>query len=444
MSGEARRFTTPIRILIPLMLWFVIFLFARGLLPGLRAAAIKYDFAIYYVSALELRHGINPYTTDFTVDARRAGLKITDVTRSTEPPFALLLVKPLTRYTPLTAFNIWSIMNLIALIAALILLLRRESAFSRAALWTLAALAFAYPPVLSHFWYGQSKLPILLLLVVFTGLLERGSDELAGVALALAGLMRVYPLVLGGYLVLERRWRALAWMLGSLFVGWIATVVLIGPVNCVSFAPGLSYLMENTWIAKSGDNAPLAALVRSFSALGLGSLLSFETKRSILLTVDFLLLTLTVRATLAHQLGDRKSDFRIVSLWVVTAIILPPVSWDHDMTLALMPLIGIALAASKHEASHRTIAMAIISWLLVAIWRFSGIRDGEIVSGFASHALHETSSLSLMCMYWASYWFVLDTATESIPLWQVPLVALTRIFGTSGPKLNPSSIEVTG
>ncbi len=176
----------------------------------------------------------------------------------------------------------------------------------------------------------------------------------------------------------------------------------------------------------------------------MGSLLSFETKRSILLTVDFLLLTLTVRATLAHQLGDRKSDFRIVSLWVVTAIILPPVSWDHDMTLALMPLIGIALAASKHEASHRTIAMAIISWLLVAIWRFSGIRDGEIVSGFASHALHETSSLSLMCMYWASYWFVLDTATESIPLWQVPLVALTRIFGTSGPKLNPSSIEVTG
>jgi len=445
MSGEKKLTKRPMRIILPLMLWLGIILFARGFIPGLRGRAIRNDFAIYYVSALELREGINPYTTEFSSTAHHAGLEIKDVTKSTEPPFALLLFEPLTSFLPFTAYVIWQTINFFSLCAALIILLRGDSRFSRPALWTLAAIAFAYPPVISHFFYGQSKLPILLMLVIAMRFLSvAGSDRTAGLMLAFAGLMRIYPLVLGGYLVLEGRWRALGWMLAGVFAGVLATTALIGPINCISFFQGLSYLTEDKWTAMSGDNAPLAMLIRSLQALSITSTLSGSTQHLILILINVLLLSFTVRATLAHRLGEQQAVMPILSLWVTTAIVLPPVSWDYDMTLLLIPFACIALAASRGEASRRSIVMALLSYLLIAVWRFSGIRDSEQASSFAGYVLRETASLSLLCAYYASYWFVLDSAAEAIPLWQVPMVALTRMFGSTSPKLKASSIEVAG
>ena len=185
-------------------------------------------------------------------------------------------------------------------------------------------------------------------------------------------------------------------------------------------------------------------LIRSFQTFGLTSTLSGSTQHLMLMGINLLLLSLTVRATLSHRIGEDQAALPILSLWITTAIVLPPVSWDYDMTLLLIPFGCIALAASRGEASRRAVTMAIVSYLLIAIWRFSGIRDSEQATSFAGHALRETASLSLLAAYCASYWFVIDTATKSIPLLQVPMVALTRVFGATSQKLKPSSIEVSG
>jgi hypothetical protein len=443
MGGRARRLASILRIVLPIVLWSALLLLASGFVPSLRGRAIRNDFAIYYVSALELREGVDPYATDFTPTADRAGLEIQDVTRSTEPPFALLIFEPLTRFAPLTAFTIWQSINFISLIGALVLLLRKASGLSGSSRWTLAAFALAYPPVLSHFWYGQSKLPILLMLVMGAHLLTRGYEATAGLILAFAGLLRVYPLVIAGYLVLERRWRALVAMGLGVMAGGLATVMLIGPTRCVSFAHGLSYLTTDQWIAKSGDNAPLASLVRLIHASAVVPTLSTACQHGLLIAIDFVLLSLTARATLLHPIADADSDFRIYALWVMTAIVLPPVAWDYDMVIALLPFACVAVAASSGRASARTIALAIASYALIALWRFSGIRDTDPVVGVNALTLRETASLSLIAAYVATYWFVTDGAAESIPLWQVPSVAWSRIFHTRLPQRSGSR-EVTG
>jgi hypothetical protein len=262
MGGKTGRVIPALRIGLPLVLWWALLLFAIGFVPSLHGRAIRNDFAVYYVAALELRNGVDPYTTDFAQTARSSGFEIRDVTRSTEPPPFLLLFEPFTHFPPSTAFWIWQTINFMSLAGALALLLGPGSGLSGPLAWTLAPLALIYPAVLSHFWYGQSKLLLLLMLVVVTRLMRRGFDGAAGLVLAFAGLARIYPFVIAGYIVLERRWRALAYMGVGATVGALATLALIGPANWLSFVRGLSFYVTNgQWItnaqgvSKSGDNA---------------------------------------------------------------------------------------------------------------------------------------------------------------------------------------------
>ena len=435
MGGRASRLATILRTSVPIILWAVLLLFASGFIPSLHSRAIKNDFAIYYVSALELRDGIDPYSTDFAPTAHQAGLEIKDIRKCTEPPLFLALFAPLTRFAPLTAYSIWQAINFISLVSALLLMLKGHSENSGSYGWTFAALAFTYPPVLSHFWYGQSKLPILLMLAIGARLLARGCDAAAGLILAFAGLLRIYPFVLAGYLVLERRWRAFAYMALGAATGSIAAVALVGTGNCLSFIRGLSYyLAMNQLIAKSGDNAPLAFAMRlSLGLEPVHALISLLGERGLLTAINLVLLTLTTRATLLRRAGD-DHELRIFSLWVMTAIILPPVSWDYDMTLILIPFAGIAMAARGGRASYRAIGMAVASYALIAIWRFSGIGDTAKVSGIVANTVKESASLSLIAAYSAAYWFAIDGAEESLPLWQVPSVAWSRIFPSGLPQ----------
>ncbi len=411
MRVRASRLATTLRACVPVVLWCAILLFAISFVPSLRSRAIRNDFAIYYASALEFREGIDPYSTDFAPTARQAGLEIKDIRKCTEPPLFLALFAPLTRFAPLTAYSIWQAINFISLVSALLLMLKGQSEISGSFGWTLAALAFTYPPLLSHFWYGQSKLPILLMLAIVARLLARGFDAAAGLILAFAGLLRIYPFVLVGYLVLERRWRAFAYMaLGAASLSY--------------------YLSVNQLITKSGDNAPLAFAVRLSHGIGpIRALILLIGEHGLLSAINLVLLSLTTQATLLRPPGD-DHELRIFSLWVMTAIILPPVSWDYDMTLILIPFAGIAVAARGGRASYRAIGMAVASYLLIALWRFSGIGDTAKVSGIVANTVKESASLSLIAAYCATYWFVTDSAEESIPLWQVPSVAWSRIFQT--------------
>ena len=451
MGGGALRSIRAVQWGVPILLWCALLLIAISFIPHLRSRAIRNDFAVYYVAALELRSGVDPYATDFAQSALDRGFKIRQVSRSTEPPSFLLLFEPLTRFSPVTAFWIWQTINLASLATALILLLGPTLGLSGPLVWTLAGLAFAYPAVLSHVWYGQSKLPLLLMMVVIARLMRRGSDGAAGLILAFAGLVRIYPFVVAGYFLLERRWRALIFMgVGTAF-GGLVTLALVGPSNCLSFVHGLSFYVSNgQWItnslgvSKSGDNAPLAFAMRLLHEFGLApNGVSGTAEHALLVAIDLVLLGLTVQATLLHPVDDQ-CDLPIFSLWVVTAIVMPPVSWDYDMTLLLLPFACLAAAASQGTATPRAIGMAAASYVLIGIWRFSGIGDAQEVTGASAILLKETASLSLLAAYLAAYWFAADGGTQKLTgLLDVPRVAWQRSFEPRERMLSASVARVS-
>ena len=111
----------------------------------------------------------------------------------------------------------------------------------------LVALTILYPPVSRHFVCSQNKFFTLLTLVLMMRCMEDGYDGIAGLLLALAGLTRMFPFVIGGYLLIRRRWRVILYAAaGSLLLGAI-TFAFIGAANSLSFFPSALVTSSRFW-----------------------------------------------------------------------------------------------------------------------------------------------------------------------------------------------------
>jgi hypothetical protein len=170
--------------------------FATMIGRSLPSKANQGDFAIYYVSALMMREGGDPYKAGLRTAGERLGLRTQPVDRSTDPPAFILCFEPLTRLRPRPAFWTWTAINFAALVASIALLLRREREISGYTRWAIVAAVILYPPVADHMMTGQNKLLILLMLVLVLCWTEQKRDASAGLILAAAGLLRVFPLLL--------------------------------------------------------------------------------------------------------------------------------------------------------------------------------------------------------------------------------------------------------
>jgi len=327
------------RICLPIILWVIVGIAAPAFITDLHRSGrdIQEDFAVYYVLGRELHQGINPYTTDFTASARLSGFNIHGVRHGSEPPtFIALVCDPLSRLPTRTAYWIWQFTNLECLVAALCLLIGPGSGVTPWTGLSLIALTLLYPPLITHIWMGQSKLPALLLLVLTMRWMERRRDCRAGFTLALASLLRFFPLGLVGYLLLQQRWRILFYTGLGILIGGAVTIALAGIHNCISFITAAALLVDQSWTVTARDISIDTFIARQLHAILPASVNSVSSAAFAINNVTKLLVLLTTaRATLAQPAGC-DPDSRIYSLWVVTSIVLLPVVWDYDLTLLLL------------------------------------------------------------------------------------------------------------
>jgi energy-converting hydrogenase Eha subunit E len=415
-SAAANRFSPRgstgrvLRIVIPTLLWTIVAIAAPTFVNQIRHRdrALQEDFAVYYFSALEMRRGINPYTTNLTDTARASGFDIHAIALSTDPPTFVACFEALT-YLPLrTAYLIWQALNLACLVIAVFLLIGAGSGLTPSAALTLGALFLLYPPIASHFWFGQSKFPMLLLFVLMMRSMKRGRDSVAGFALAFATLIHVFPIVLSGYLVLTRRWRTLGWTIAALLIGALATIFFAGWANCLSFVLAIPSISSASWNEIQRDIAAQVFVTRQLRTVFQNADILFVIVRLILIVaIDTLIILATTMATLALP---ARSDpgWRIFSLWVATAVILLPVAWDYDLVLMLIAFSQLAVCAARDEASRRAIAMAILSYALLLCWEYVSLSANEL--GF----------LSMLTAYLSAYWLARDQPDATPP----PLLSL--------------------
>jgi hypothetical protein len=386
--------------------------YAFSLLWDFRGRANQIDFSRYYVSALATRQGIDPYTTDLKLLATSLGLDVGEMDIGTYPPSFILCFEPLTWLSPLPAYWLWIAMNMVFLATALYLLLDglpRDTDLRLA----LLGLAILYAPITYNFYYAQTQILILLLLILCMRWLGSGRHALAGLILALAVLLKVFPVILMGYLILRRQGKAIVYTGLGLIFGGVVTLTLVGVERSLHFFQVLPSLTSPYWLSRS-DNVALGAMVSRlfwFSA-DLGNSGVEFARRAAVTIAEVSLLALTVRVTLGSSKPPDNRDEHVIALWVITAILLSPTAWFHYLVLLLIPFAVLTRQRLRGEASLRAAWLGLASYLtaevLMAVLIAVSLGFGELPNWVPFGAMIGWS-LSLLLAYGAAYSLAVDT-----------------------------------
>jgi hypothetical protein len=374
--------------------------------------AHRLDFVCYYDSALALRMGLDPYTSNLSAIGNRFGFETGPLIYGVDTPFFLLLFEPLTRFPPATAFAIWTLFNLVVLGAAIYLLLVRRPGLDASTGWLLGALILAFYPVGWNFFWAQTQVLIMAVLVLAMRAMEDEREGTAGLMVALAGLLRAYPFLLLGYFAVRRKWRALKFAIVGAIAGALIPVAFFGFAQCFSWVHGAAWVSNHDRMIFPFVISIAPFVSRMFWAV-FGRAAIDWPRHVAILGADAIILGMTVRVTLAG-VGRRDDNFRNYSLWIVTTAMLSPIAWHHYLVLLVIPFVQIVIATVQNRASRRALWMALASYLLACVSVPITFRLLAHPTAFQrafpslSAPLLETGFFTLLMGYIAAYWFAVD------------------------------------
>jgi hypothetical protein len=396
-------------------------------LPARRNTA---DFSLFYVSALLIRQGENPYKMDLTEPAHELGLDLQGVLHATSEPTFLLCFAPLTLLPLGEAYFFWLGFNAVLLVIATCLLLQKLGVANPRLRALLGVLVVFYPPVGDHFLWAQCKIPVLTLIILVVRKMGEGKERAAGWCLAAAGLITIFPFLLLLYFVFQRRWVVLfhTCVASALVTGM--TLLIVGPDTFFSFRRGVQLVVEPTWLAM--DNVALWAFVSRMFWYAAGRTLPrwLEVSRiTVAIAADIGAIWLTCHATL--QLKPKCDlEWRCLSLWTVASVLLSPTAWMYDLVLLMILYAQLALAVQENHVGPSAVWTAIFSFaamlarnllliLPIVMKKWSGAQPSL---SFAQ-LVNELGFVSLLLAFVAAYLFVINPV-------EMPTVAhICRING---------------
>lgn len=383
----------------------------------------KLDFSSYYTACVAIRQGEDPYRIDLLPLSVQLGLDSGEMNHISETPPFLVAFEPLTLLSPRIAHAFWQSLNLVLLALSIWMLLSTPSSaagLTSAERWSIAALALLYPPVAQNLMFAQTQIVILFLLVVAMRALQGGREAAAGIAIALAGLLRAYPFLLLIYLAIRSRWRAFQWALITTVLGIALTFAALGIDRSLSWIQVLSWT-TGEWQAGRAFNVAAAGFISRMFWYSFGEHLprSINLMRSVAVVASQLtLLALTIIASMRAGL-DRRCDARIYALWTATAILISPIAWPHYMVLLLIPFVTLATELRGSPAASRAAWAAAANFLLIGIWL--EVWAGPVMAATKHHyvsisalmVLGEFGFVAALFGYLSAYWFAKDASMIS-------------------------------
>ena len=312
----------------------------------------KNDFNALYIWSAAARKGMNPYVDDLTKLESQLGIDDNGNPHANYPPPLVVAFEPITLLPPTTAYWIWFCVSLFALMASFGLLLGREA-------FLFMLLALFYEPLTDHLLWAQSYTVVLLLLVISIRAMAKGRDTVAGVSLALAGALKVFPLIILLYSVRTRRWRIVFSAAAGLLTISALTIGVLGWNQILSFLGSTSAEVWERWTFANSNvsiGATIAQLVLPLMATDSPG--------------DHLLLWQLIFAASALALGAAvfwvtpvsDPDLRAFGLWIIAATWMFPVCWPAHMVLFLA-FLGV-LFCSRNRASCQAKWAAVSSYAL--------------------------------------------------------------------------------
>jgi hypothetical protein len=223
---------------------------------------------------------------------------------------------------------------------------------------------------------------------------------------------RIFPFVLGGYLLTKRRWRVLIYSAVYLVISCLVTVSLTGIRTALGFFSASSY---NTSRAQL-DADYNVALLSFVSRLVWHSISDGETFRLAAVGLSWLVaLGLAVVASI-RQGSSEDPDWRCFSLWLVSSVMLFPSSLWYYLIVLVVLFSQLTYAGLQGRASNRAMIAGALSYIFIRYrWLVSLVLRGVGAPESGIYVVIEyTWFWGLLAAYVSAYWFVVDFRSEPL------------------------------
>jgi alpha-1,2-mannosyltransferase len=257
----------------------------------------------------------------------------------TYPPFAALIVEPLSRMPLGVAQTLWTVATLAAVVALAPVALR--PVVDRIGLPLTVTALLLSSPVRSHLRFGQ--VGVFLVLLVALDLLHNRRWKGWGLGLAIA--IKLTPAVFLPWLAVSRKWKrlggTLAWLVGATVVG----LVLLWPS-----ASDYMFRASRDTTRFGANDIPGNQSVRGMLLRLFGPDGAHNAERLWLLAAVLLVAFGTYQAWRCERAGNRLAA---VGVLAALSVAVSPISWVHHLVWLTLPIAALAAAGR---------------WRLVAGW----------------------------------------------------------------------------
>jgi alpha-1,2-mannosyltransferase len=270
------------------------------------------------------------------------------------PPLLAVLAAPFAAITDnyRVANWIWGTLGVVILAASTIALSRRERIATGRDLLLLLMAVLAFAPVTGEFFIGNVNLALAGLLAGAWLALRTGSargEVAAGALVAVAALIKVFPILVILWFVLDGRRRAAIAALATMGLLVLATIPVVG------LQPWLDY---PTVLLNLGPPEQMTHVLAP--SAWLSELVPVPVARAIVFVAA---IAAMVWATL------RRSDPVSYALAVTASLLVAPALFHHYLVLLLVPL----LLAVRHTTS---IVWIVLAYLLMSVGNQAVLGEG--------------------------------------------------------------------
>ncbi|MBN8550486.1 MAG: DUF2029 domain-containing protein [Deltaproteobacteria bacterium] len=295
---------------------------------------------------------------------------------SVYPPFTAVLLSPLALLTPETARNVWSVVNLLCFVTAL-LLLQRTSVALREHFLFVATAFILYAPVLFGVLGGQNTGISMLLFVAGIQLLSRKSPKAEFIAGLLFGLWLFKPqfgCIAGLYLLASRRTRSLCGFACVAALYWCLGFAVLGSDWVTTWVRATSHFADINFSINAFQMASFAGLLSSLSHMGLFPSSAIVVTASAL-SLLLLLMVFFKSARSPWLLGpvlvliSPQTLFYDVSLALVACLPFLDFREDRSVTLYLFSIAGVGVLFALRDYSGLALPFLVPVFCLAFLWK---------------------------------------------------------------------------
>jgi hypothetical protein len=317
------------------------------------------------------------------------------------PPFYGMLLLPFARVETRAALALDRSLDLALYLACAAVLVSwlRPRLGTRGSLAAVAIVLGLMQPAFDSIAYGQIDVVLLLLMTLAFVALRAGRAAVVGLAVALAALLKLYPLVLVLFLAARREWKAVAWTAAWLVALDVVAVAVMGWHEHVVYATQvLPRIGGGTgWVENQTVNGFLCRLLA-----GARRAAPVHDRMIDLLTWAGFALVAGASTLTAARRAERGSSTAALSfgLFLVVMVLAVPAAWIHYETVTILTFLLLAGSAAERPLSAGLAFAVSLAFGLIAYGNQWTFYDGSPRPGLT--ALWLSRELYGLVLLWAA------------------------------------------